>query len=268
MFSATGDQYVAEAVQSARRLRELHAEEVGIALFTGRTDVEGPFTHVLSLDPPSHDRTDKIGAMLASPFEETIFLDTDTYAVENLSEIFDLLSVFDIAAAHAPGRVKREGETGWHVYYAEDVPTSFPAYNTGVVGFKRNRHVKNLFQRWLNRYKEACCEADRQVQDQPAFREVLFHSSDLRIATLPPEYNCRLNVSGYVNGRVKLLHGRSSSLSAVSKSINRTTNKRIYLTKTPTEVVFASDFSFLEKLKYLTMMFYSHFALTMKCGKS
>ncbi|MCS4142546.1 hypothetical protein [Salinibacter ruber] len=257
-----------EAVQSARRLRELHAEEVGIALFTGYTDVEDPFTHVLSLDPLSHDRTDKIGAMLASPFEETIFLDTDTYAVENLSEIFDLLSVFDISAAHAPGRVKREGESGWHVYRAQDVPASFPAYNTGVVGFKRNRHVRNLFQRWLNRYKEACREADRQVQDQPAFREVLFHSSDLRIATLPPEYNCRLNVSGYVNGRVKLLHGRSSSLPAVSKSINRTTNKRIYLTKTPTEVVFASNYSFLEKLKYLIMMFYSHFALTMKRGKS
>lgn len=178
VFSATGDQYVDEAVQSARRLRELHAEEKGIALFTGRTDVEGPFTHVLSLDPPSHDRTDKIGAMLASPFEETIFLDTDTYAVENLSEIFDLLSVFDIAAAHAPGRVKREGESGWHVYHAQDVPPSFPAYNTGVVGFKKSGHVGDLFQRWLNRYKEASRDADQQVQDQPAFREVLFHSTD------------------------------------------------------------------------------------------
>jgi alpha-N-acetylglucosamine transferase len=34
---------------------------------------------------------------------QTIFLDTDTYVIDNIDELFDLLERFDIAAAHAPG---------------------------------------------------------------------------------------------------------------------------------------------------------------------
>lgn len=38
--------------------------------------------------------------MLHSPFEHTIFLDTDTFVCGDFSELFDLLDHFDIAMSH------------------------------------------------------------------------------------------------------------------------------------------------------------------------
>jgi len=265
VFSATGEEFVDEAVQSARRLRHVHEGEVGIVLFTDRAQVEGPFTNVIPFDPPAYDRTDKVRAMLKSPFERTIFLDTDTYAVGHLNAIFNVLDTFDLAAAHAPGRIKTEGESDqWHTYHSREVPPSFPAYNTGVVGYKNHRSVELLFQRWIDRYREAKDESTTEVQDQPAFREVLFHSSNIRVATLTPEYNCRLNVTGYVKGRVKLIHGRRRNMKKTSDQINNTDRKRIYLSSRIPEVAFTTDMSIMEKIFYFMRIIHTHFRLTSK----
>ena len=45
------------------------------------------------------------------------------------------------------------------------------------------------------------------IGDQVPMRIALY-TSDLRIATLPQEFNCRFHSFGYLNGKVKILHGK------------------------------------------------------------
>jgi hypothetical protein len=264
LFSAIGDQYVAEAVQSARRLREVHDEEVGIALFTDQGDVEGPFTEVRRLTSPSYDRTDKISSLLASPFRHTIFLDTDTYAVEALGDIFDLLNSFDLAAAHTRGRIPPNNPD---VYEPDGVPDSFPAYNTGVIAFSKNNTVVKFIREWRNIYEHKSKEKNipdkhAPFKDQTPFREALFFSESIRVATLPPEYNFRFNVPGYAGGRVKILHGRSGNMKKVSKCVNKTTRRRVFLPRSVSEAVFSEKMDLIETVCHFVKMCYANFMLT------
>ncbi len=269
LFSAIGGQYIQESLYSARRLKELHGEGVGIALFTDQGDVEGPFTEVVQFSSPTEDRTDKIKAILSSPYERTIFLDTDTYAVEALDDVFDLLDNFDMAAAHTKGRIPPNKPDN---YVPQGIPVAFPAYNTGVIAYKRNENTKNLFRKWLNIYTHHSKNKDiperyLPFKDQTPFREALFCTKNIRLSTLPPEYNFRTNTPGYAGVKVKLIHGRSHSFEDAAKSLNLTDRRRVYLSASVPEFVFGKSMGIINKIIYFVKMIYSHFALTMRNGK-
>src|SRR5262245_13975298 len=120
LYIARGGKYVEAAVESARSVRRV-TPGIPIAIAT-----DGPapaeFDEAIPIDEPDGHRA-KIVGMIASPFERTLMLDVDTYAVSDLSELFRILDAFDVAAAHAPNRV---------VLPLDDVPDSFPELNTGV----------------------------------------------------------------------------------------------------------------------------------------
>jgi len=132
-----------------------------------------------------------------SPYERTLALDADVWLAGPIPEVFDVLDRFDLAAVHAP----------WREGYPVDVPDTFPEHNCGVVAFRKSdllqRFVDDWKQRFWRRYEGL--EETNFHNDQPAFREALYHSV-LRIATLPAEYNWR--GIGYAWGKVKMLHTR------------------------------------------------------------
>src|SRR5262249_53213844 len=73
------------------------------------------------------------------------------------------------------------------------------------------------------------------TNDQVAMRVALY-GSGLRIATLPLEFNCRFHTFGYLNGTVKILHGRipgttqsQAKLRAIAKKINRHPIPRVFI---------------------------------------
>jgi len=76
------------------------------------------------------------------PFGQTIYLDTDTYVVDNIDELFDLLERFDIAAAHAPG------------YTGDDRGPSEAFYelNTGVIPYRGTGAVGEFLAKWAELY--------------------------------------------------------------------------------------------------------------------
>ena len=189
LYIARGSKYVEAAVESARSVRRV-TPEIPIAIAT-----DGPapaeFDHTIPLTESDGYRA-KIVGMIASPFERTLMLDVDTYAVSDLSELFRILDAFDVAAAHAPNRV---------VLPLDDIPDSFPELNTGVIAFRKNEPVRRLLQAWLEEY-------DRLGWlDQPAFRHVLYTATDVRLAVLPPEFNLGFWKAGYYNQHVRVLHG-------------------------------------------------------------
>jgi len=142
-------------------------------------------------------------------------------------EIFDLLNNFDIVAAHNYDRSR---------YEIPDVPSAFPEYNTGVIAYWMSERFEDFLSEWEMWYKEL--SSTEIPQNQPAFRKALYNSN-LRIATLPPEYNLMVRYPGHAIGTVKLFHGRLLDIDspgaemhydipAAAEKINSTTEHRVF----------------------------------------
>ena len=196
----------AEAAVSARSVK-LVWPDIPIAIATDGPVESAWFDHI-DIVPCEPDNIAKVRHITRSPFERTLFLDTDTYCLAPLPELFELLDRFDLAAAHEAGRFSTRWKEGIEVFIqAPGIPTSFPELNSGVIAFRRQTNVSKVFERWLALVEQARAATVPHTQDQPAFRRALYES-DLRIAVLPPEYNFRLVVSGFARGPIKLIHGR------------------------------------------------------------
>lgn len=141
----------------------------------------------------------KLRALAESGYDVTLYLDSDTYALnENVRALIGLMDEFDIAVAHAPHRInERLGQA------PKDVPTSFPEFNCGLVLFRNTPQVTRFMQDWSDSYVN---HRVIHAHDQGAFRKLIY-KTDLRIATLPPEYNYR----GFdYNEAAVIVHNRES----------------------------------------------------------
>jgi hypothetical protein len=217
LYIATGRKFLEEARQSAARVKEL-MPEVPVALASDIAPEGNLFLHHIAVTNPSGTFADKIGPLAQTPFEETLFLDTDTYLCEPVSELFELLGRCDIAMAHAPMR---------HTATVP-VPPSFPECNSGVIVYRRNEKTKQLSEAWEKAYAKQLA-ATGQPDDQPALREALWHS-EARLAVLPPEYNFRFVLPAFAGrGPVKILHGRHPRMAALADEINASGSPRVFL---------------------------------------
>lgn len=151
----------------------------------------------------------KIDSVSNSPFDRTIHMDLDSWLVEPMPELFQLLGGFDIALPHAD----------YHQVYPVNVPASFPEYNGGLIVWRKNERTDAFFADWRRRFlRDHATRYDEKKVSffpcQPSLREALFHS-DVRIATIPSEYHW--TGIGYVQGKVKLVHKRPDPMSEAER---------------------------------------------------
>lgn len=202
LYVATGKKYIDSAIHSARSVRK-HNPELAIHLFSNWEEYgfdfrksPVPFTSFDTVDSPHHHS--KVDYSMRTPYDRTLFLDADTIVLGDINSLFDLLDRFDIALAHAPNRTTRLNN--WKF----TVPVSFPQFNTGVMVYNRSEKVMKFLQDWIEAYYQAGFRSD-----QITFRELIW-LSDLRVATLPPEYNLRqmkyLLLWGKREAKPKILH--------------------------------------------------------------
>jgi hypothetical protein len=191
------ERYTEAAVRSAESLRRV-MPGVSIAVASDRA-IDGPFDQFIPLSEEDGFRAKIIGAA-QTPFERTVILDVDTYVLTDFSDVFKLLDRFDVALAHAPNRL---------TLALDDVPVSFPEFNTGVIVYRRTDPVFALLSDWLREY-DALSELDPPSKDQPAFRRAAYRASGLQIAALAPEFNLRFEMAGVINQPVRILHGWES----------------------------------------------------------
>jgi nucleotide-diphospho-sugar transferase len=187
LYIASGDKYIRAAIRSAESVRK-HCPGLPIHLFADWEShgfpfdrAPAPFSSVAAIEAP-HVRS-KVDYMAQSPFDRTLYLDTDTAVCVDIREMFRLLERFDIAATHAH---HRNGPT-MRAPMNASLPIAFPQYNTGVILFRKTPDVLRFLEQWRTEYHQHSAE---YKQDQATMRQLLW-KADLRLATLPPEYNLR-----------------------------------------------------------------------------
>lgn len=221
IYSATGEAFVREAVESARSVRRC-MPNAGLAISTDLPDLARSlriFDHVLPIPPDKTRFGMKFVGMLKTPFKKTVFLDTDTYMLEGVYELIPLLDRYEVACTHEVARFNEP---------IRDVPASFPEPNTGVIAFRNTPEVLEFFQRVLEKYLEMHPPdgPKRPGSDQGPFRSCLFHS-ELRNFVLPAEYNLRAYAPYFAGSRVKILHCRGKYLKRAIAKANRNPRMRV-----------------------------------------
>ena len=174
IYATTGANYTILARRAARNLRAAMPDAV-IDLYTDQPVSDPVFDRI-------HQTSDsffrpKIEAMQRSRFVRTVYLDADTIVVADISDLFRLLDRFDLAAAHALHRGRPWGDIDL------SVPVAFPQFNSGLIVLRRSEATQMLLSLWGKEMRTTGADAD-----QPSMRRLLFNGN-LRIATLPPEYN-------------------------------------------------------------------------------
>lgn len=215
---------------SANSLRRA-MPDLPITLFS-QFPVDSPlFEKVIHVQPSSDGFYDKVRCICESPYDRTMMIDADTYVIDGVPELFTLLDHFDCACTH-----EEYVNTDWLNHYPRtDVPSCFPELNTGVLMLKRSEKMDRVLADWAKLYAAYLAEGpDRKINDQPFFR-VAVYRGDIRVATLPREYNCKFRGQGYLNGSVKILHGHmyykleGKFLQRAVSTLNRSTRPRVYI---------------------------------------
>jgi hypothetical protein len=207
IYVAVGNKHISEcnnSIQSAR----IYMKDISITVFSDNPSLIYGANQTIVVSPYKNIFLNKIPPMHESPYENTLFVDTDTIFTDRIYDTFLLLDQFDMMFCHAPMR-----KTG----YSISVPDSFVEINTGVIFYKNNITVKNFIQSWLDSYNLAIITYGSTLyyNDQTSFRECLFNHKELRYYILPSEFNLRIIFPFFIGGnsRVRIVHGREPHLS-------------------------------------------------------
>jgi hypothetical protein len=227
LYVSIGAEYIQECERSAWSVRSL-MPDIPISIWVDADRKFDPtcFDSVHVIEAPKENRyLERIELFRETKYRKTIYLDSDTYLLDSVYEIAELLDRFDLACAHAPVRIPKWESPS----RAAEIPISFPQLNAGVIAYRKNELVLDFFQSWARIYQEQLEGEHPPKHDQPALREALYFS-ELRVAILPPEYNIRTH-HPFFTGRglpVKILHGRDPSLSRLIRELNQSEEAWVY----------------------------------------
>jgi hypothetical protein len=225
LYVAKGEKYIAEAINSVKSLRESGNSNTCLV-----TDIyqEGLYKHfdkiIIHKQEPDlfiiqndnvrknwvENIAYKIQGINLSPFEKTMFLDTDTFILDSVAEVFIFLDYFDILGMADPGDLSMPTING-------NVIKGLHPINTGVLLYRKNEQIKDLLTNWFNIFTT---KYQIYSQDQPAFTEALAFS-DVRFFCLSVLYHLRTNCPVSIpNNKVKVLHGRNFERDRIENRVN------------------------------------------------
>ena len=216
IYIVTGEGYVQECLFSIKSLKKYNTEK--ICVFSEekyRNMFEQECDFFFSIN--SKLQRPKVEYISQSPFKNTVYLDSDTFINENISDLFKLLNKYDFGGALCNSR-KRENYSKLISKY-ENIPYSFSEVNTGVMVFNNSIEAKDLFKKWKEYYYKYL--PITTGWDQPSFRVALWES-EVRLCHLPPEYNVRpksvykkvrenKNILGQLHMKPRIFHAHYSS---------------------------------------------------------
>jgi len=182
LYIAFNDVFIKECLFSIESFKRYHSD-IPVALFTNK-NIKNENIDILKIITPNHIRS-KVDYIMQSPFEKTLYLDSDTVIVHNILDMFEILDRFDIGITHDYAR-KRKNYC--HIKEYSDIPYSFSEVNGGIMSFNNSERTKNFLKLWNQKYYQYKNETNGW--DQPTLRISLWQS-DVKIHYFPPEYNIR-----------------------------------------------------------------------------
>jgi hypothetical protein len=225
VYSCSGAAYVQEALLAARSSMRHNA--IPHVLFASVEVPSEPGLTVARFEPSPNPYVDKVANMRRSPFQRTLYLDTDTFVVEEIVHVLELLDRYDVVAAHA---------AGYRGLADPEVPIAFYELNTGVLAWRASERIEALMRGWEETYAawllaEPFPGAGKPslAADQPAFRRCAWQH-DVSLGVLAPEYNLRLGEPATIVDRVRVIHGRPRrrSLEQIAAAVNATQGPRTW----------------------------------------
>lgn len=178
LFIATSAHFSAAAAAAAHSIRR-HNPGLAIGIFTDQETTDPIFTFVGRISTEGGRR--KVEYISQTPYEHTLYLDSDIRITGPLEDLFQLLDHFEMAAAQVRYRTHPNRNKTWRA----SIPAAFPQANCGVLLFSKTPATLKLFADW----GQAMLDGGFKREQVP-FRELLW-LSDLKFTWLPPEYNSR-----------------------------------------------------------------------------
>lgn len=182
IYICHGEKYIKEGLISAESIKKF-CPDLHITFFCDK-DVKSEFVDCVKIIKPTFIRS-KVDYIYDSPYDETLFLDSDVIVNYDIYEIFDLLERFELGVCHCLARKRLKYSLVIPEYSI--IPYSFSEVNTGIIVFKKCYNNKKLFSFWKKYYKKYL---DLCPWDQPSFRISLWQS-DVSYSVMPIEYNIR-----------------------------------------------------------------------------
>lgn len=219
VFVCWGKKFIQEACASARRIKQVSQYPCTLITIPGEPVPTRIFDQIISL-PLEGSYRDKI-LMSHSPYERTVFLDSDTHVLKDFAELFDALGRFDILYQATPG--------GYH-YKMDGVPMSVVTEpSAGVVAWRRNTRTEQFFALWDKHYLSQQEENGTDgAWDQRSMRAALYES-DAHVFPLPKEWQVYGWETSVVLGDVNMVHGRDRHAKFAIENINSSNEVRLYL---------------------------------------
>lgn len=233
VYALSHPAWLGETLKSAETVRR-HMPDLARELYaTGdlidqvRSAGTDHFTLLVPLEAPTFPTRPRFESLLETDLDQAIFLDGDTYFIDQTYELFELLDLFDVALAPAPQYFHpialKEG-----IYdRLPPVSQALPEWNAGIIVANVTPAWREMVREWMRLF--AICQAEKYTMDQSALRSALA-TSRLRIATLPANYNFRANMTQVIIRKVKILHAHGE-LEKIAEYINRPETIRTYAPK-------------------------------------
>jgi len=195
LYIAFKDAFIKEALLSAESIKR-YMPDIPIALFTNQ-EIESPFIDIVELVKIKHARS-KVDLVAETPFQNTIYLDSDTLIVRDISDMFDILDRFDVGFNHDYAR-KREKYSKTIPEYAE-IPYSFSEVNGGIMTYNNSHRTKDFLKLWKEYFYKYFHKTNGW--DQVSLRIALW-KSEAKIHHFPFEYNIRSHANREKQDRFK-----------------------------------------------------------------
>jgi lipopolysaccharide biosynthesis glycosyltransferase len=256
IYAVTGEQYLSEVYTSLKSIRNTNPD-LPITVFSDiRPDKEllddEQISHI-DITGTKFPKRPKVACLKQTPYEKTLYLDSDTYVQGDLHEMFEFLDGFDIVCWQGGGNYESSHKIRENKEYPGTIssgdefrerlnlttPRLMPDYNSGVILYNLNDEVTELLANWESIYEEhLSLDIPGYFRDQPALRKAIFEA-DVKISgALPPECNCRVRHLYEARGLVQkiehepiIVHGGAHDIKKATKKLNERVKNKGYIIK-------------------------------------
>ncbi|TRZ44987.1 hypothetical protein [Robertkochia solimangrovi] len=234
IYTASGKKYVKEAIHSAKSIKKYN-KDLKVTLFTCDQDVKSKYFDNVIVQPNNkHPQKYKIENMVNSPYDHTLYIDSDTEITASIAELFDFLLIYDMGLTN---RVYCNFDNPKKIIFIDYIDKE--CYNGGFLLFNKTKETTEFLSQWskiMNRNKDDEIRPGSPTGDQIPlnnliFKENLLESLGIKYVILPNKiYNARpwcwkpMKEAGEFQN-IKILHNKGLNVSLYTKVIRKIKHK-------------------------------------------